>query len=80
MSLAAQKVLRYLSTRSPSEVALLQLHEQTHRELESLMHLLCSTPWSASSSTAFLRRLRSDLAMHEAERPDATSGEGNVQV
>jgi len=81
VSLAAQKVLRYLSTRSPSEVALLQLHEQTHRELESLMQAyLQYTLERELKSTAFLRRLRSDLAMHEAGRPDATSGEGNVQV
>ena len=70
VSLAGQKVLRFVSTHEPSEVARLSVRESTHRELESLMHaFLQYTLERELKSTAFLRRLRSELAMHEASRP-----------
>jgi DNA repair protein RecO (recombination protein O) len=72
VTLAAQKVLRYLSTHEPGEVMLLNVHEATHRELESLMHaFLQYTLERELKSTAFLRRLRSELALHEASGPHA---------
>ena len=44
---------------------LLNLHEATHRELESLMHaFLQYTLEREVKSTAFLRRLRSELAIY----------------
>ncbi|MHB1318769.1 MAG: DNA repair protein RecO [Anaerolineae bacterium] len=72
VTLAAQKVLRYLSTHSPGEVELLNVHEATHRELELLMHaFLQYTLEREVKSTAFLRRLRSELAMYESSGPRA---------
>jgi DNA repair protein RecO (recombination protein O) len=72
VTVAAQKVLRYLSTHEPGEIGLLNVHDATHRELESLMHaFLQYTLEREVKSTAFLRRLRSELAMHEASGPRA---------
>lgn len=69
VSLAAQKVLRYLATHEPAEIAALALRETTHRELEELLQgFLQYTLERELRSTAFLRRLRSELAMHETRR------------
>jgi DNA repair protein RecO (recombination protein O) len=69
VTLAAQKVLRYLSTHDASEVGQLAIHEATHREIESLMQAyLQYTLERELKSTVFLRRLRSELEMHEALR------------
>ena len=74
VSLAAQKVLRYLSTREPQEIAKLALHEATHRELEELLQtFLQYTLERELKSTAFLRQLRSELAMREAGRDSPAS-------
>ena len=69
VTLAAQKVLRYLSAHTPEEAGMLQLREDTQRELEVLMQAyLQYTLERELKSTTFLRRLRSELALHEATR------------
>ena len=81
VSVNAQKVLRYLATREPEDVQGLRISEGTHAEVEALLYeYLEYTLERELKSTAFLRQLRSELAMYEAGRPDAMSGEGKPQV
>jgi len=69
VSLSAQKVLRYLDSRDMASVGMLSLRESSQREIETLMHaVLQYTLERELKSTAFLRRLRSELAMREASR------------
>jgi DNA repair protein RecO (recombination protein O) len=69
VSLASQRVLRFLATRDAQEIARLAIREGTHRELEQLLQaFLQYTLERELRSTAFLRRLRDELAMHEAAR------------
>ncbi len=67
VTLSAQKVLRYLATHDADAVAQLRLQEATHQEVEDLIHsFLQYTLERELKSTALLRRLRSELAMHES--------------
>lgn len=71
VSLAAQKVLRYLATRSPSEVRTLHLKAETHDEVEALLQrYLEHTLERELRSVAFLNRLRQELAQARARAGD----------
>jgi DNA repair protein RecO (recombination protein O) len=66
LSLGAQKVLRYLGTRSPDQVALLRIRDSTHQELERVMQAyLQYTLERQLKSTEFLKALRANLLLHE---------------
>jgi DNA repair protein RecO (recombination protein O) len=69
VSLSAQKVLRYLASHDREAIAQLGIRDATHREMEDLLHaFLQYTLERELKSTAFLRRLRSELSMHEQGR------------
>ncbi len=69
LSLAAQKVLRYLATRTPAEVRSLRLRPETHDEVELvLQHYLEYTLERELKSVAFLKQLRAELRQAEARR------------
>jgi len=62
VSLAAQKVLRYLASHAPPEVRTLHLKPQTHDEVETLLQrYLEHTLERELRSVAFLKRLRQEL-------------------
>ena len=74
ISVAAQKVLRYLQTRDEAEVRALRVGSSTHSEMESvLLGYLQHTLERDLKSVVFLDRLRRELAATEQERP---TGEG----
>lgn len=69
VSVNAQKVLRYLQTRSPEEVRALSLAESTQSEVESLLQMYLEyTLERELKSAAFLRRLRRELQADEKGR------------
>jgi len=82
VSVTGQKVLRFLSTHAAHETGLLAVHEDTHREIESAMlAFLQYTLERELRSTVFLRRLRSELALHEGvRRADAETAQGQASV
>ncbi len=81
ISLEAQKVLRYLISHEPKDVARLHLREATHRELEDLLQAFLQYILEQElKSTAFLRRLRSELALQEAHRVPKPSAEAPGSV
>jgi len=72
VSVNAQKVLRYLATRAPEEVAGLRISESTHAEVEALLYeYLEYTLERELKSVDFLRRLRRELRESAASRPAA---------
>ncbi len=78
ISLTSQKVLRYLSTHEAPDVAQLALREATHRELEELLQaFLQYTLERELKSTAFLRQLRNELSLREAQRSTHPAAETN---
>jgi DNA repair protein RecO (recombination protein O) len=66
-SLNAQKVLRFLQTRSPDEIARLRITEETHAEVEKLLQDYLEYVLERElRSAAFLRRVRHELHAVEA--------------
>jgi DNA repair protein RecO (recombination protein O) len=69
VSVNAQKVLRYLATRSPEDVAGLRISETTHAEIEALLYeYLEYTLERELRSVTFLKRLRRELRDSAANR------------
>lgn len=76
VSLAAQKVLRYLLSHTPTEVRTLRLKPETHDEVEALLQRYIEhTLERELRSVVFLKRLRQELseAQARAHDPPATS-------
>lgn len=72
VSVNAQKVLRYLATRSPEEVEGLRISEGTHAEVEALLYeYLEFTLERELKSVTFLQRLRRELREQAAGQRDA---------
>jgi DNA repair protein RecO (recombination protein O) len=73
VSVAAQKVLRYLQTRNEEQVRALRVGLETHREVEALLlSYLEYTVERELKSLTFLERLRKEL---RATQQDATGTE-----
>lgn len=71
-AVSAQRVLRFLTTREPSEVARLRLTDTTHSQIEHiLLRYLEYTLERELRSVAFLRRLRRDIAALSQPRDHA---------
>lgn len=67
VSLAAQKVLRYLLNHAPEEVRTLQLKPETHDEVEMLLqHYIEHTLERDLRSVTFLKRLRQELSQAQS--------------
>ncbi|HHX66275.1 MAG TPA: DNA repair protein RecO [Chloroflexi bacterium] len=67
VSVAAQKVLRYLQTHDDTAVRALRITETTHAEMESLLQTYIEYVLERElKSTEFLRRLRAELRAAEA--------------
>ncbi len=74
VSLGAQKVLRYLLSRSPEEIRALTLKPETHNELEALLERYLEYILERDlRSAAVLKRLREEIrrAERRANRPAA---------
>jgi DNA repair protein RecO (recombination protein O) len=72
VSVNAQKVLRYLTTRGPEDVQGLRISEGTHAEVEALLYeYLEYTLERELKSVAFLQRLRRELRESAASRRPA---------
>lgn len=68
VSLAAQKVLRYLAIHAPAEVRTLRLKPETHDEVETLLQRYLEHVLERElRSVTFLRRLRQELEQVRAQ-------------